>query len=342
MQMMKVFLKGPRSNRTPLSYPEYRSLFLKRGVEYAGKPEDADLLVYSCLIDIRDDLDELSRIFSRRPDIRLVVLSEEPLWDSLWSGDCFSKKGSITIGERTYPYTFLNHCTTRIYDFERIPYFITTSDDFFARYAFLFARNRAFQGPELTALWDKAPVRAAFYAERQIDAQFDVYSALHDVWGLCRYRTLVAQGMTGDGIARIGKRWGNTTVRQLLPDWHLDKLAALDRRSCLVSAIENTHQWNYVSEKIFDAYAVLGVPLYFAGPLHAVRRLAPAESFINVYGLTVDQALHKISLFNADREFVAVYREAQAALAEIFLQPKVLAQERGRVASEVLSELEAL
>jgi hypothetical protein len=336
--MKKIYFKGQRSNRTPMSYPEYKKLF-QRTIEYSLKPEDADFLIYSCFMDIQDDGKEIQRIFAQRPDIRLVILSEEPLWDSLWSKDCFSKKGSIQIGNHIYPYTYLNHWTTRIYDFEKIPYFITTCDDYFARYAFYFIRNSAFTKRDLKKLWQTAPNQIAFYAEFQDQPQFDIYFPEFDVWGLCRYRTLIAQGINIDGVVRIGKRWGNTVVRQLLPDWHLDKLAGLDKRSIMVSGIENTHQWNYVSEKIFDAFATLGVPLYFAGSYHEASCIVPPGSFLNLYGLSVDDAIEKICSFRPDSEFIDTYCAAQSMLADTFSQPEFLVQERFRVVSEVISEL---
>jgi hypothetical protein len=338
---MKIFLKGQRSNRTPLSYPKYKNQFQKT-IEYSLKPEDAELLIYSCFIDILDDYEEIKRIFAARPDIRLVILSEEPLWDSLWSKDCFSKKGIIQIDDHDYPYTFLNHWTTRIYDFEKIPYFITTNDDYFTRYAFYFIRNNAFKKSDIKKLWQTAPNQIAFYAEFRDQPQFDAYFPEYDVWGLCRYRTRIAQGINIDGVVRIGKYWGDTVVRQLLPDWHLDKLAGLDKRSFMVSGIENTHQWNYVSEKIIDAFATLSVPLYFAGSYHSASCIVPQESFLNLYGLSVDDAIEKIHSFRPDKEFIDTYCAAQSMLVDTFSQPEFLVQERLRVVSEVISELSAI
>jgi hypothetical protein len=339
--MKKIFLMGQRSNRIPLAYQEYRRLF-QQVFEYTLKPDDADFLVYSCLMDVKNDIDEIERIYSLKTDIRLVILSEEPLWDSLWSGDCFSKNGGFRIGGREYSFIFLNHWTTKIYDFEKIPYFITTCDDYFARYSFLFTRSRGIKASDLKSLWENAPIRVTFYAEFQDNAEFDAYFPEYDVWGLCRYRTLVAQGIKRDGVVRIGKRWGDTPARQLLPDWHLDKLAALNRRSFIVSGIENTHQWNYVSEKIFDAYAAVAIPLYFSAPFHGVIRFVSPESFINLYGLSIEQAVSKILSFIPDANFFDAYLDAQQNLFSVFSQPRNLIEERQRVVSEVLSEFEAL
>ena len=189
------------------------------------------------------------------------------------------KRIRFSVGERDYPCVFLNHFTTKIFDFEKIPYFLTTSDDYFARYSFLFTRNCALKADELKALWANAPIRVAFYAEFRDEVHFDTHFPEQDVLGLSRYRTMVAKAMTGDGVIRVGKGWGTKIVRQLLPDWHLDKLAALDRNCFIVSGIDNTHQWNYISEKIFDAFAVLAVPIYFGSRTHGVMRIVPAGVF---------------------------------------------------------------
>jgi hypothetical protein len=339
--MRKISLMGRRANRTPFSYPEYKQLFQKR-FEYVEKPEDADYLVFSCLMDMRDNEDEIGRILVLRPDIQLVILSEEPLWDTIYSDIFLLKRMKFSVGEREYSCVFLNHSTTRIFDFVKMPYFLTTSDDYFARYSFLFTRNCALKAEELKSLWANASIRVAFYAEYREEDRFDAHFSEHDILGLSRYRTLVARDMKGDGIIRVGKGWGRTIVRQLLPDWHLDKLAALDRNCFIVSGIDNTHQWNYISEKIFDAFAVLAVPLYFGSGAHGVMRMVPAESFINVYGLTVDKAVEKIRRFRPDKSFLDQYCAAQCMLAEIFSQPMLLAQERVRVVSEIISEFDAL
>jgi hypothetical protein len=107
----------------------------------------------------------------------------------------------------------------------------------------------------------------------------------------------------------------------------------------MISGIENTHQWNYVSEKIFDAFATLGVPLYFAGSYHAASRIVPPESFLNLYGVSVDGAIDNIRSFRPDNEFIDTYCAAQSMLANTFSQPEFLVQERLRVVSEVISEL---
>jgi hypothetical protein len=115
----------------------------------------------------------------------------------------------------------------------------------------------------------------------------------------------------------------------------------LDQRSFLVSAIENTHQWNYVAEKFFDAFAVQAIPLYYASPLHAAWRLVPSDAFLNLYGIPVEQAIAKIASFHPDNHFIDAYLEAQTRLARLFSQPRDLAEERRRVVAQVVAELHA-
>lgn len=338
--MLKIHLKGRRANRTPLSYPEYRLLFQQQ-LTYTQRPEDADLLIYSCFMDIRDECKELSDFCALRPDIKLVILSEEPYWDSLWSEDFTVKNGELLIGESIHPYSFLNHYTTKIYNFEKIPYFITTDNDYFARYSFLFSRNSNFSTSELITSWSNAQIRVAFYAEFRDEEQYDAYFPLCEVRGLSRYRTLIAQGVPGAGTVRVGHGWDGPNWREYLPDWHLDKLATLDKKALMVSGIENTHQCNYIAEKLFDAYAVLAIPLYYASPLHAALRLVPSDAFLNLYDLPVEQAIAKISSFYPDSHFIDAYLEAQTRLAKLFSQPRDLAEERRRVVAQVVAELHA-
>src|SRR5690606_28792712 len=133
--------------------------------------------------------------------------------------------------------------------FETIPYFVTTTDDFFVRYARMFRRNAAMTPEAVLDHWRRAPIRAAFFAERRHGAQYDFREPAEDLEGLCAYRTRLAEAMEGEGVLRVGKGWAPRAARrQDLPDWHLDKLATLDRRAYVVSGIENTHFRDYITE----------------------------------------------------------------------------------------------
>ena len=106
-----------------------------------------------------------------------------------------------------------------------------------------------------------------------------------------------------------------------------------------VSGIENTHCLNYVTEKIFDAFAVLGIPLYYGCPEHRVMHIVPMDSFLNLYGLSVQEAVGKIQSFVPNKLFVDQYREAQSRLADTFSSPMLLVRERKRIVNEIIFEL---
>lgn len=339
--MTKIALLGQRTCCTPFFHTEYRSSF-QQHYNLVDRPEHADIIICSLAIEVRDNIGKIRECITHNPDLKLVVISEEPLWDTIWGGDFTLKEGLLHIGGKDYPYTVLNHFTTKIFDFEKIPYFLTTNDDFSLKYSTLFGRNCSYRSAELLALWKNAQKRAVFYAERREEAIHDFRFSDLDLFGLSRYRTLIASGLQGNGIVKVGHGWGSTVHRHKIPDWHQDKLTDLDQQAFLISGIENTHQWNYVTEKIFDAFAVLGVPLYFASPSHSVMRLVPPESFINLYGLSVGAAIEKIRSFKPDLAFAERYLEAQSRLFEIFSDPANLVRERERVVSEITSELNLL
>jgi hypothetical protein len=337
----KVYLFGRHATRLPIAYAPYRAL-VASNIEIVERAEDADLLVAGFSIDFRDNAEIVRGLIARKPELRLVVLSEEPLWDTVWSGDYTERHSSCDGGSARLSFTFLNHVTTDLYRFDRIPYFVTTSDDYVARYMTLFERNRSISARALLENWSSAPIRMAFFAEKRDAESYDIANHERDVYGLSRYRTIVAETVTGEGILRIGSGWNGEAPRQLLPDWHLDKLTTLDRKSFIVSALENTHQRNYISEKIFDAYAVLGIPVYFAGPNHRLTEIVPQQSFLNCFGASPREAAESIANFTPDIAYAESYLGAQQALFSLFTDVEVLVAERKRLAAAIVEALQCV
>ena len=128
---------------------------------------------------------------------------------------------------------------------------------------------------------------------------------------------------------RVGSGWSRHKKRQLLVDWHLDKIVALDQKCKVISAIENTHQKNYVSEKVFDAFALLGIPLYFSSKEHAINRVVPENSFVNVNG-------NLSSKYDVDDISVESYMQAQRQLFNTLSNTKLLYDERSLFVNKVM------
>lgn len=336
MQLKKIFIYGKHGKRIPFSYTEYRKLF-SHYFEFVDSPIRADYLVVGFCKDFIDGSLEISGFMQANPDLKLVVFSEEPLWDTLWDKNFTKKFGNVKIGGKEVIYHVVNHLTSNIYDFEHIPYFITTDNNFFLRYANMFKRNVLVNREDYQKKWRSALLKYAFYAEKRIDRSFDVLYENNTVVGLNSYRSQIAASLLLEGATCVGQGWGAAPRRQALPDWHLDKLAALDGQAFIVSGIENTHINSYVSEKIFDAFAAQSVPLYFARPEHGIYRIINEGSFINLMGLSVEEALNHIRNFSVNSELLENYLMAQNKLYKLFSSPDNYLNERNRVVSETVN-----
>jgi hypothetical protein len=338
---IKYSLVGTHSKRTPMAYTPYRLLFDSH-LSQVSPEAGPDLLVFGYVHGFAQELEAIEKAQKANPSVRLVVVSEEPLWDSIWSGDFTRRKTIWQLSDRSISYTALNHVTSSIFCFENLPYFITTEDHYLARYAYLFRRNSQLSKTQLLSHWKSASYRAVFFAEKRLDEKFDKQHPAVNVRGLCRLRSQIAQAHEGPDVLRVGRGWSTGPARQKLPDWHLDKIAQLDRKVRILSALENTHQDHYVTEKLFDAYAVLGIPLYYAAPTHKAFNLVPESSIINLYDLTAEAAISVISQFTLIDEYADAYLEAQRQLAKLCSNARILRSERERVVAEVVNEFERI
>jgi len=336
---LKVFLMGRHAKRTPLAYAPYRKLFEKQ-LEFVDSANEADLLVFGFYVDIEENWATVSEAPSQRQASKIVVLSEEPLWDTVWSGPFREATQTVHVDGTSVRFDFINHANSSVFDFREIPYFITTNDDFFLRYSNMFRRNAKLEPGAFLEIWRQAAFQAAFFAEKRRGALYDVSRPADGIWGLSSYRTEIANAFDRKDVLRVGVGWSGEDKRQMLPDWHLDKLATLDKCSVVVSGMENTHSPNYITEKIFDAFAVAGVPIYYASSSHRIREFVRDDAYLNVFGLKVPEAVEAIAAFAPDYAFAKRYRDAQQELARRFSSFETLLEERESVATKVVAELQ--
>jgi hypothetical protein len=336
--MVTVHLYGKHSNRTPLAYEPYRRL-VQASVAFENAPARAEFLLLGFKKDLLDHADQILELRRANPRQRVVIISEEPLWDSVWSDDFQRRDQVLETGSGQIPFRYLNHANSNIFEFEKIPYFPTTSTDYFVRYATLFTRNAALSADVILGIWKKAAIKRAYYLEKRKTLNYAIKNTEAGVVGLSLYRSQIAEMDDGAGVIRVGQGWGSAVRRQDRPDWHLEKLAALDRRAFMVSALENTAAPNYITEKIFDAFATLAIPFYYAGPDHAIRRVIGESSFVDLHGLAAEAALAKLRSFVPDREFAEGYLQTQRHLAALFRDTQALWSERAEIAARVVQEL---
>jgi hypothetical protein len=337
----KIALVGRHSNRTPFAYAPLQNAAGDR-ITLLNDPMQADVVMTGFNIDIRENADLFETLVKTRADTKVVILSEEPLWDSTWSGGFAERNRTARCGDAELSYTFLNHTTSSIFDFDEVPYFLLTSVDYLSRYGLLIARHTNMTPDQLLEHWKNAPIPAAFYAEVREGETYAKSFPKQALYGLSTYRTEIARKVDLPGVMREGKGWRTDAKRQALPDWHLDKIAALDMRVRVTSAYENTHQRSYISEKIFDAFVVGGVPTYCADDNHRVLNLVPNSSMINTWGLNSDEAAQKIARFAPDRAFAESWLETAKKLQATFTDVALVARERARIVDAILTELARL
>lgn len=323
-----------------MAYPVYRALF-EHYVNFVTNAQDADIVVLGHPDDFNGLAPLLRNLVKVKPQLKLYVISEEPLWDSTWKGDFTQLQNEVMTEHGLFNFYYLNYVTTTVFHFHKLPYFITTKDDYFVRYQMLFNRNSQRTAAEIVQHWRLA-AKACFMAQKRTEALYDVSCPAVDLEGLSRYRTLIAEGLQGPDVLVSGQGWTDNKRRQTLPDWHLAKLTETDQRYFIMSSVENTHLNQYVTEKLFDAFATLSLPVYYASSQHAVTHIVPAGSFINLHGYSINDAIALIRTQHADSINMSSYVAAQQQLAERFSCADVLLSERLRIVRRLMHTITAL
>jgi len=340
---IKISLIGKHGNRTPFSYDVYKDIFLKSGVEFSDDPSNSNFVVVGFKVDLYENFDVVRKFLLSNPGLKIVVLSEEPLWDSLWSSGFDSARGVVTKGGESIEYFNVNHFTSEVFDYSNVPYFITTENSYISRYCQLFRRNSMLSKAELRKLWESPRYGFASISEKRDEDKFHKDFPHLGCIALNQFRTNLAKRHFGSECTLIeGKGWVSSETRQKLADWHLDKLAKLDKKCKFVSAIENTGYYNYTTEKIFDAFAVLGIPLYMESEGVKLADVINPKSYLAFKTRSVDEALESISSFSLDNEFLDAYKDTQDKLASIFSDVELISSERQNLASRVVNSFEKL
>lgn len=262
---------GKRSNRTPLAYGTYRDYTGERLI-YASSPEESDLLLTGHCGDFLDNSLDIERLKRNNPRLKLVVISEEPFWDTVHFRSICTRisKNVFLLSGGGWFYLF-NHMNSELFSYETVPYFLTTDMNYIVRYRIMM-ENEMRKQEERQGL-------VGFFEKRTAK------SFLHEEDGakcLCVFRSELAGSLSD--IAELNGL-GHTPgakPRQNLPDWHLDKLARCSGRFKMMFAIENTFCPDYATEKIFDAYACGCIPIYYGPKNHSVVTKLGLKSFVDV------------------------------------------------------------
>ena len=335
-----IFVFGGYRNRNPLAYAPIRRELGDR-IALPDSPAEAQILLVSHYRDFELFGAAIAAMLRQSPRLRLVLLSEEPYWDSCWMPDPFARRQQVATPFGTLDCTVLNHATSRIYRPARIPYFLLTDPRYIARYRPRFDRNAGWGAQDWQHHFARAPADAVFLAARRSARSLAPEFGGDTLRGLSVWRSRMAAACTGDRVIREGTGWSAGPPRHALADWHADKLDRFDLRARYMGAFENTHHDDYVSEKIWDAFAAGAVPLYLAGPGHALHRLAGPDGWLNFHA-----HLPQVPVFDAarpvDAALAAAYAAQQERLARLFHDRDVIAAEYDRFCTALLAEFAAV
>lgn len=327
---IKIYIFGRHAKRIPFSYPAYQAFFAPF-FEFTDQPRQADFLVCGLFVDIRENSEILAPLVKN--NARLIVFSEEPLWDTLWYKNWQQLSQQVVVkldkGTESWPFVFVNHATSALYNFQKIPYFLTTEDHYLFRYAQLLRIGLERTPRQLITDWYHAEKKYRFIAERRLDAKYHKVNDDGSLLALSVYRTELALKFSRFLHTEcLGKGWHSDAPRQVLPDWHLDKLISLQQDRFIVSALENTTLPNYLTEKLFDVLSVGAVPIYWAGKGHRALEFVPKELLLNIANLDVKSASELIVAFKPDLAYAELYLDTQAQLLGRFAAIDNLIEER--------------
>lgn len=337
--MIRIYKTGAHAHRTPFSYPALAPL-LSRDFTLVDQPGDADLYVFAHCLDIQEAPRALIEDWRQR-QVPVVWLSEEPFWDTIWGKRPLDPTLIIDTPHGAVPVHQLNHQTSAIFRFDQIPYYLLTNPRFATAYQAMFVRNAARDAADWQAEFTARAAHVSLMFERRPEPWHWVDWPQASLIGLCAWRTEMAEACTGPGVERLGHRWDGRPPRQSLADWHQDKLARLDGHARYIGAYENTHHPDYITEKLFDAFACGAVPLYYAAPDHRIHDWdLPPEAWINGHGLTPGEAATALAGHRITASVCTAYAEAQRVLAERFTCQGVFAREQERLRGALLTAFE--
>lgn len=338
----RIHLLGKHANRTPLSYSPYKHIATNY-FTYSNSVFDADILILGFSIDIPSHAFQIEKAMARNPGLKVVVLSEEPLWITKWSEYTTNDASDILSDKTTgIPYLQISCLNSSIYDDLPVPYFITTDERYLARYQTMFWRNAALNPVELLNEWEARPYKFAYIGEcREDNRESIVLPTSQEGLPLSRYRTDLAKSITSKKYV-CGRGWEVAQLRrQQLPDWHSNKLAALNRKAVYVSAIENTYCKSYTTEKPFDALASLSIPIVWAPENACLHRFIPSSATLSVHSMTSTDAADTIDRRNATEDNACELIRACNRIASSILTPRYIHDARSSVVSRAAEILKA-
>lgn len=302
-------------------------------------PRRADLVVLAHPLDGLE-LPELGDALAKSAPPALALYSEEPFWDLLFLPDPEARVTYLDIARiGPQPAALLTHAHARVFAFDKLPYAIMADPAMQAGLALRLGAMAQVAWQDWPALWAQRPARAgAMVSRRRGAVQWRDAGAFLMRAG---WRSALADHLAQDPRARVcGQGYDHDRPRATIPLWHRDKLLRLRDQAAVILACENAIAPHYVSEKLFDAFALGARPALWRGEAQA-RLALPEGAYVDLTGCTPEGAAARMLAPDGPcpraqaRDFGAALRQLAGLLAD----PEISAAEAARMRRALWSDL---
>ncbi len=310
---------GKHSARTPISYSLYQSQFKSLGFVLDNTSMKPDILIGGFHIDIAAEKQKIDNVKKLNPHVKIFIISEEPLWDLTWHKDPFEVCQKCE--ETGLEYFYLNHFSSNAFDLSIIPYFLTTESKYIARYVMLLSQLDTISPQELLTHWDSSEYLISCFVEKRAERKYGVTK--RGFRAHSNFRTTLAENLLHEPCAQVqGKGWHTDKPRQSLPDWHADKLSRTYKRSKYLVAIENTDARSYITEKVFDAFSTLSIPVVVSSQVDELSKILANPAVFVSDTNDASMIFNRLEKFKPDEEYAKRYLSNIRELLAIFRNTK--------------------
>jgi len=277
---IKYFLLGAKTSVCIFSYDTYRT-YLSKYFERVWDYKKADIIIISHVNDIFNNLKCTLPILTD-PSLKIFLLSEEPLWDSMCEQTLNPKlnKVNLEFSNFNFEINLINHLSSDLFDYKEIPFFLTTNKQYAINYILSLKTLSSINEKNILSHWKNKKYNFCAIERNLSSNPIFQFKSNSDIPILSQERSkfcfkihkeLDKTFIFGEGWESLNNDIVNSEKLQHTIYsshkscfWHKEKLHFLQEKSQFLMSSENTMCKNYITEKFFDGPATLSVPLFIA------------------------------------------------------------------------------
>lgn len=265
-------------------YYESYLIFLEKYFERTFDQGKADIIVASFINDIFENLKDFLEI-AKSHNKKIFLLSEEPLWDALskeYVSNPKSNKVELDLAGVKFELNSINYMNSNVFDFDDIPYFITTNRKYIFNYLNSLKSLCSMNDEEVFSMWNQKKYNfCSIGRDYSSNPVFEFHDS-DEIPILSKKRSILSKEIgeaLGDSFI-FGEGWEHTNESQQKNHskdlnlsiysskesclWHYQKLSFAKKYSKFLMSAENSICQNYITEKFFDGPASLSIPIFFS------------------------------------------------------------------------------